>query len=846
MPIPSLSILLMPIMIPLLAGLLSFLIPRLRNELAFTGALVTFYYALRIFMLGRGGVLTYDYASIGPVAVGLRVDGLSAFVLLALGFLGLMAVSFSLRYMRGTPGVGAYYLFLLFTIGAAAGVFMASDLLLVLFFWGFLAAVLYGMLFLGRKDSAQVAMKGFVIAAAADLLMMTGIGILLFALGNSLVAPGLRIPLTSGPAIAAFVLLAAGALAKAGSMPFHTWIPDAAGTAPATFLGFIPGAVDKLLGIYLLMRVSTYIFDISSSMALRNVLMGIGALTILAAVLMALVQKDAFRLLSFHAVSQVGYMVLGLGTGNPIGIAGGLFHMVNNALYKSTLFYSTGAIEHWTRDTRLDRLGGLGNKMPVTMISFLIASLAISGVPPLNGFASKWMVYQGVLQLGQEGNRIYPLFLVAAMLGSVFTLASFLKLLHSMFLGSCSPACEKVREVGPSMWLPSALQAAVCVAFGVFAQVFPLRMMILPGLHADDMALAQGAGWLGGFYRPSLATGLLLVGVAIGFAIYLVGTAFKPRTGEVFTGGEQLAGEDARIPGTEFYGPLKQLGPLHQLYVTAETGAYDFYNTALRSARGISGFVFAYVDRTVDRFYSVASDIVMMFGRGAQAFSAWFYLLLLVPVMVFAGTGNPAAIQYAAIALMVGASLIALVEDVFPRYMILIALTQVGFIVLAFARGGSIGALAGLFQIYNSAVAYMCIFLAWRLLQRSHPSPRISDYRGIGEHLPVVSLGFIIGGLALSGMPPSGNFFSKYLLASIYPENMVYTIIIIFVAMLMLAVHLRIISESMLGKPNRVLPETRDRLYYVTIGVIVLCLLNVILAKPILGLLSMALGVPVE
>jgi formate hydrogenlyase subunit 3/multisubunit Na+/H+ antiporter MnhD subunit len=188
----------------------------------------------------------------------------------------------------------------------------------------------------------------------------------------------------------------------------------------------------------------------------------------------------------------------------------------------------------------------------------------------------------------------------------------------------------------------------------------------------------------------------------------------------------------------------------------------------------------------------------------------------------------------------------ALVEDVFPAYMVLIALTQVGFIVLAFARGGSLGALSGLFQIYNSVVAYLCIFLAWRLLQRSHPSPRISDYRGIGEHLPVVALGFIIGGLALSGMPPSGNFFSKYLLASIYPENMVYTVIIIFVAMLMLAVHLRIISQSMLGKPNLVLVEHRDRLYYVTIGLIVLCLLNVILAKPIIGLLSWALGVPVE
>ena len=349
MPLPELSILLMPILIPLAAGLLSFFIPRLRNEFAFTGALVTFYYALRIFLLSRHGVMTYDYASIGPVAVGLRVDGLSAFVLLALSFLGLTAVSFSLRYMRGSPGVGAYYLFLLFTIAAAAGVFMAGDLMLVLFFWGFLAAVLYGMLFLGRKDSARVAMKGFIIAAAADLLMMSGIGVLLFGLGSSQIAPELRIPLNSGPAIWAFLLLAAGALAKAGSMPFHTWIPDAAETAPASFLGFVPGAVDKLLGIYLLMRISTYIFDLSSSMAIRNVLMGIGALTILAAVLMALVQKEAYRLLSFHAVSQVGYMVLGIGTGNPIGIAGGLFHMVNNALYKSTLFYSTGAIEHLTK-----------------------------------------------------------------------------------------------------------------------------------------------------------------------------------------------------------------------------------------------------------------------------------------------------------------------------------------------------------------------------------------------------------------------------------------------------------------------------------------------------------------
>ena len=153
-------------------------------------------------------------------------------------------------------------------------------------------------------------------------------------------------------------------------------------------------------------------------------------------------------------------------------------------------------------------------------------------MPPLNGFVSKWMVYQGILQLGSEGNRIYPLFLAAAMLGSVFTLASFLKLLHSAFLGTCSPACEKVREVGPSMWLPGILQSAVCVVFGVFALSVPMRLFILPSLHGDDAALAQGAGWLTGFYQPSLVTGLLLIGIALGVVIYLAGTAFKPRVGK--------------------------------------------------------------------------------------------------------------------------------------------------------------------------------------------------------------------------------------------------------------------------------------------------------------------------
>ena len=177
------------------------------------------------------------------------------------------------------------------------------------------------------------------------------------------------------------------------------------------------------------------------SAAMNTFLMAIGSLTIVCAVMMALVQHDLKRLLGYHAVSQVGYMVLGIGTGNPIGIAGGIFHMLNHAIYKSCLFLSAGAVEKKTGTTDLDKLGGLSKTMPVVYVAFLIASLAISGVPPLNGFASKWMIYQGIIETGRQGSHLWILWLMAAMFGSALTLASFMKLVHAVFLGQ--PSSER-------------------------------------------------------------------------------------------------------------------------------------------------------------------------------------------------------------------------------------------------------------------------------------------------------------------------------------------------------------------------------------------------------------------
>ncbi len=233
-----------------------------------------------------------------------------------------------------------------------------------------------------------------------------------------------------------------GAIGKAGVMPFHTWIPDAAIDAPVAFMAFMPAAFEKLLGIYLLARLSLDVFKLEKGGDMSILMMTVGAVTIVLAVMMALIQKDFKRLLSYHAVSQVGYMILGIGTGVAVGIAGGIFHMINHAMYKCGLFLSAGSVEHRMGTTEMKKLGGLAREMPLTAAGFTVCALAISGVWPLNGFVSKEMVFHGALESG------YTVFAVAAWLGAIFTFASFLKAGHSVFFGKPGEArpAGKVKE----------------------------------------------------------------------------------------------------------------------------------------------------------------------------------------------------------------------------------------------------------------------------------------------------------------------------------------------------------------------------------------------------------------
>ncbi len=579
-----------PMVICAIAGLVCLLAGRraalLTKLVAALGAALAFALGLRLF--GSGAAYARDLFSIADLQISLafKVGAFSSFVGAFVGFFGLVTVAYSLTSVPGEQDLGRFFAYLLWAIGGSFGVVYADHFLLFVIFWEIVTVMLFLLVNLGGLGSKFAAGKAFTILGLSDGALLLGV-ILLWARTGNLVMTGTHIAAHDGMTYAIFILLTVAALAKAGAFPVHTWIPAIAEPTPAPVMAFLPAAVDKLLGIYLLARVSVEMFEPSASMSL--LLMFVGAVTIVGAVLMAMVQHNLKKLLSFHAVSQVGYMVLGIGTGSIIGIMGGIFHMVNHAVYKSCLFFGGGAVEKKAGTTELDELGGLARVMPVTFVSMLVAALSISGVPPFNGFASKWMIYQGIL--GIKSN-LMPVFLTAAIFGSALTLASFVKVIHSVFWQSRPKALEGLRAGEPSymMAVPVAILAAICVIFGVFVRL-PVGGLLTPSLAemGKETSVEGGVGLA--IWNPTMATGLIIVGLLIGVIMYFVGRAVRFRTVPVFVGGERIESEETRVSGTGFYETIRELPFFSTIYRDAESSVFDIYYLGGRIGSGIVGLL---------------------------------------------------------------------------------------------------------------------------------------------------------------------------------------------------------------------------------------------------------------
>ena len=581
---------LLVVFFPLFAGGAAFVIPSradtFRERFSVLTLAVTF--ALSLWLL-LGVQLEFTAIPLGftdGYLVHLRTDELNRFMVMFASLFGLLSTIYSTGYMKGRPRLREYYPYVLLTVGAANGALLSDNWLGFIAFWGIVLVTLFLLTTIGAADGEpgkvmRAAGKSLLILGAADMALIVGVGIL-FTRAGTLTVSETSLAASGVIPVAAFVLIGAGALSKAGAMPLHSWLPDMAEAAPTSVTALLPASLDKLLGIYLLARIVLNVFEMTPG--LNFLLMVIGAVTIVAAVVMAMVQHDLRKLLSFHAVSQVGYMVLGIGTGVPVGIAGGVFHMLNNAIYKTCLFLTAGSIEKQTGTTEISKLGGLARAMPITFGACAVAAFAISGVPPFNGFVSKWMVYSGLVELGARGFSAYWVFLVAALFGSALTLASFVKVLYSGFLGQRPSALSAVHESRWPMTVPMIVLAALCVVFGVWAK-FPIDAFIGPIISGSVATSAGGALSIPvGFWNPGLATGLMILGILVGLLIFAVGKLTTRRIGHIFIGGTKPAASlDAmHVSGTGFYNTIRETKGLSGMFANAEERVFDVYEVGGR------------------------------------------------------------------------------------------------------------------------------------------------------------------------------------------------------------------------------------------------------------------------
>jgi len=586
------------IFLPLVAGIVLFAFPeRIKVikgiiALIFTG--ITFFFSLKLFSVSEK-IINLDlfsaYFNEGTLLNNIlqganrfsrfNIDNLSKFITLAIGFFGLVIIVYSLSYISKSMQIKNYYPYFLITLGLSAGAVLTDNLLFFITSWGILGLTLYKLIKRYNEESSSAAKKTLILICASDGIMILGIGIIWKVYGTFTISE-LTIPTTYPIPVVAFFALLTGSFTKAGAFPFHTWVPDYTKSAPASSSAYLPASLDKLLGIYFLARICTDMFTLNQWITFLLLLLGV--MTIIFAVMMTLIQHNYKKLLGYDAVSQVGYMVLGLGLGTPLGIAGGLFHMINSALFNSGLFLSAGGVEKRTGKENLDDLGGLSKSMPITFISALVCALAISGVPPLNGFASKWIIYQGIIDFGKEpgiASQLWIVWLGLAVLGSALTMASLIKFITGIFLGRKRDELKGIKEVSVLMWLPNIIIAILCIGFGVFASAFVVPKLIMP--------ITGELSYIGIWDSTSVAI-LILVSILLGILIYLIGNIKNFRTEDSFIGGEKSRDESG-FSVFEFYKTIRNYKLFSFIYELAEQKWFDIYEISKKLTFGITGLL---------------------------------------------------------------------------------------------------------------------------------------------------------------------------------------------------------------------------------------------------------------
>lgn len=501
---------------------------KVRNTVVSLSMLVSLVLILALIkpVLLEGQVINYWLGNWEPVegwAIGnsLEVDALSLFFALIVVVAVFVSGVYSFFYMSHDDSLVNYYTLFLMLSGSVLGLVLSGDLFnmfVMIEIMTFTAVALTA--FRNHYEGAlEGAFKYLVVGSLGSTSVLIGIALIYSQLHTlNLAQIAALLPTASSPVILiAFAFLFVGFGSKAFLFPFHTLAADAHAVAPASISLMISGVLTKC-GVYGIIRLCYCLYQNMDQPFVQYFVTGVGVISMFVCVTMAFNQHNFKRLLAFHSISQVGYVITVIGLGSALGMSAGLFHAMNHTIFKGLLFLTAGAVQHATGSLDLDELGGLSKKMPGTCALFLIGAASISGLPPFNGFASKWMIYQATFQkAGETGNFFFVVVCVAALITSVLTLASFIKVAQSVFFGQLNPKFANTKEVSLGMRIPMWILAALCILPGLFPDQVQ-QWLLTPATQAATNAsgyidAAMGTGYAAAHgVESSLVSGFSLSG----------------------------------------------------------------------------------------------------------------------------------------------------------------------------------------------------------------------------------------------------------------------------------------------------------------------------------------------
>ncbi|MEM6846460.1 MAG: putative monovalent cation/H+ antiporter subunit A [Pseudomonadota bacterium] len=479
MPTPAPSLVLWLALLPFIGALIApWLIGRLGAAGAWVLALIpaTLFVVLAALVpqVSAGEVLLAGVTWVDAIGVrySQRIDGLSLTFALLITGIGALIVVYAGGYLKGYAHQGRFMMFLLAFMGAMLGLVLADDLLSLFIFYELTSIASFLLIgFDYRREAARrAAFQALLITGTGGLALLAGLVLMRVATGETSVSAVLAAPdlvKESGFYLAVAVLVILGAFTKSAQVPFHSWLPNAM-EAPTPVSAYLHSATMVKAGVFVLMRFNPALGDTAFW---ATTLMVFGGATFLTGVVLALRQTDLKQILAYTTVASLGLLVMLTGIGTPYAIAGAVFYLVAHAFFKGGLFMIAGAIDHetGTRDMRL--LGGLGLKMPITMIAAVLSCLSMAGLPPLIGFVAKEVLYDGTFKAGIAVTAV-------ALMGNALMFALAAALLIPFF-GKGGEMPKRAHEAPLSLWL-GPIVLAICGLVSGLLLASTMDLLVFP------------------------------------------------------------------------------------------------------------------------------------------------------------------------------------------------------------------------------------------------------------------------------------------------------------------------------------------------------------------------------